>query len=108
LQPQQVLVEESAPAPIGRIAGVEDVWILRLARRQARDANPEVLNLEVLLTLGEVIQAVEGTDRVGVAPYTGGVAGLVGGPWGTLHLTRQSGSSTKTRKCGYTGCNRQQ
>jgi hypothetical protein len=31
-----------------------------------------------------------------VAPYTGGVAGLVGGPWRSLHLTRQSGSGTQT------------
>ena len=43
-------------------------WAVR-----ARDANPEVLNLEVRLTLDEVIQPVEGADRVGVAPYTGGI-----------------------------------
>src|SRR3954454_717659 len=48
-----------APAPTVWTARVEHMRILRLRRRQARDANPKVLNLEIGLTLGEVVQAVK-------------------------------------------------
>jgi|SRR5262245_20240161 len=93
---RRVLVEESAPAPTVRTARVEHVRILRLRRRLARDANPEVLNLEVRLTLVEVIQAVEGADRVGVAPYTGGTAPSTRR---ARDLASESGTCTHAREC---------
>jgi hypothetical protein len=76
------------------------VRILRLRRRQARDANPEVLNLEILLTLGEVIQAVKRTDRGGDVKVHGSEIGVVVGARRALDLTGESGTCTYTRKGG--------
>jgi hypothetical protein len=76
------------------------VRILRLGRRQARDANAEVLNLEVGLTLGEVIQAVKRTHRGGDVIVHGREIGVVDGARGTLYLTGESGTCTDTRKRG--------
>jgi len=90
----------AAPAPIDGVAGVEEVRILRLRRRLARDANPEVLNLEIDLTLGEVIQAVKRTDRGGDVIVHGSEIGVADGARRALNLTRESGTCTCTRKGG--------
>jgi hypothetical protein len=76
------------------------VRILKFRRRQARDANPEVLNLEILLTLGEVIQAVKRTDRGGDVIVHGSEIGVVVGARRALYLTSESGTCTYTRKGG--------
>jgi hypothetical protein len=97
-----------APAPTVRTAGVEHVRILRLRRRQARDANPEVLNLEILLPLGEVIQAVERTDRGGDVKVHRGEIGVVVGARRALYLTSESGTCTYTSKGGRADHNTEQ
>jgi hypothetical protein len=76
------------------------VGILRLRWRLASDANPEVLNLELLLTLGEVIQAVERTDRGGDVIVHRSEIGVVVPVRRALHLTGERGACTYTRKGG--------
>jgi hypothetical protein len=82
--------------------------ILRLRRRLAGYADPEVLNLEILLTLGEVIQAVERTDRGGDVEVDRSEIGVVVGARRALHLTSESGTCTHARKGGRTDRNPEQ
>jgi hypothetical protein len=76
------------------------VRILRLRRRQARDANPEVLNLEIGLTLGEVVLAVKRTDRRGNVIVHGREIRVVDGARRALYLTGEGGTCTYTCEGG--------